>query len=493
MRLEPSVRGIVRGVALAACLALAPGAAWAAQLVDVRVGRHDDFTRIVFELDAPAGYRIERDESAPGVSELVVTLEAGGASRRVPTPKSLVEGVSIDSLGPQNAVAHIRLASNALRLKEMILSGPPRIVLDVLPAESAKAPAPARSPAPRTQAKVKPAPPPAQTSPSRTPERAKRAATPAPRVPATAPDVPASAAPATPQPRKPPSGEAIVPREAKPPPRAEARPQATPQKQVAATEGEAAPSHPEELAMATPQERAAPPPRPPRASEPPRAASRSEERVTRPAPPPARRAAPEGGGGLFDARTLGLAAGGIFLLALGFVWLRRRRAESFEEEEGFSLEDGGLAQGEANPFDESAPQSAEREAPSPPPPASAQASTPARAEGESMETPSVTTDSLFSSTPSGAAAAAGTAGGKEHEDIMRLVRELERRVANLETRLDEAIDAKERMERQVAAQTEELRVQRAAIARTQRAVRNLSRPEEEHATEPALRDGEGPS
>jgi hypothetical protein len=35
------------------------------------------------------------------------------------------------------------------------------------------------------------------------------------------------------------------------------------------------------------------------------------------------------------------------------------------------------------------------------------------------------------------------------------------------------------MERQMAAQNEELRVQRAAIARTQRAVRNISRPEEE--------------
>ena len=59
------------------------------------------------------------------------------------------------------------------------------------------------------------------------------------------------------------------------------------------------------------------------------------------------------------------------------------------------------------------------------------------------------------------------------------------------TRIDELVDARDRLERQVAAQTEELRVQRAAIARTQRAVRNLARPEdagEEEATEPALRD-----
>jgi septal ring factor EnvC (AmiA/AmiB activator) len=70
---------------------------------------------------------------------------------------------------------------------------------------------------------------------------------------------------------------------------------------------------------------------------------------------------------------------------------------------------------------------------------------------------------------------------------------MERRIAHLETRLDESIDARERLERQVAAQTEELRVQRAAIARTQRALRGLSRSEEEQATEPALRDPAKPS
>ena len=60
--------------------------------------------------------------------------------------------------------------------------------------------------------------------------------------------------------------------------------------------------------------------------------------------------------------------------------------------------------------------------------------------------------------------------------------------AQLETRLDEANDARERLERQVAAQSEELRVQRAAIARTQRALRGMNRGEEEQATEPALRE-----
>ncbi len=56
--------------------------------------------------------------------------------------------------------------------------------------------------------------------------------------------------------------------------------------------------------------------------------------------------------------------------------------------------------------------------------------------------------------------------------------ELGSRLAAAESKLDGALEAAERMERKIAAQTEELRVQRAAIARTQRAVRNLSRSEE---------------
>ncbi len=76
----------------------------------------------------------------------------------------------------------------------------------------------------------------------------------------------------------------------------------------------------------------------------------------------------------------------------------------------------------------------------------------------------------------------------DSSEVMRMLREFEQRVASLESRLDEVSEAKERLERQVAAQTEELRVQRAAIARTQRALRNLSRTDEESPTEPALRD-----
>jgi hypothetical protein len=64
--------------------------------------------------------------------------------------------------------------------------------------------------------------------------------------------------------------------------------------------------------------------------------------------------------------------------------------------------------------------------------------------------------------------------------------EMERRLADLERRLEQLTEARERLERQVAAQTEELRVQRAAIARTQRVVRSIAKTED-IATEPVPR------
>ena len=63
--------------------------------------------------------------------------------------------------------------------------------------------------------------------------------------------------------------------------------------------------------------------------------------------------------------------------------------------------------------------------------------------------------------------------------------ENERRMAHLERRIEELVDARERLERQVSAQTEELRVQRAAIARTQRVLRTVApRSEDEPSSDP---------
>jgi hypothetical protein len=73
-------------------------------------------------------------------------------------------------------------------------------------------------------------------------------------------------------------------------------------------------------------------------------------------------------------------------------------------------------------------------------------------------------------------------------DITRIVQELQSRMGALETKLEASNESRDRLERQVAAQSEELRVQRAAIARTQRALRSMSRGDEDKATEPAIKD-----
>ena len=65
--------------------------------------------------------------------------------------------------------------------------------------------------------------------------------------------------------------------------------------------------------------------------------------------------------------------------------------------------------------------------------------------------------------------------------------ESERRIAHLEKRMEELGEAKDRLERQVAAQTEELRVQRAAIARTQRVLRSIAPKGDDEPSEPVSR------
>jgi len=64
---------------------------------------------------------------------------------------------------------------------------------------------------------------------------------------------------------------------------------------------------------------------------------------------------------------------------------------------------------------------------------------------------------------------------------------LGRRVEALESALERALQGRERLEARLAAQGEELRVQRAALARTQRAVRALSRSRDPRRDDRGLR------
>ena len=211
----PRLRGLIRGAAssgdrrgcapgmvasaLAACVALGvamPSAA--AKLREVRVGRHAEYTRIVFETDAPVRYRVTRDESG----ELRVRLEATASPRRVGSKSEVLREVVVEGEGT-GSVARLALARGEVDVREMVLENPPRIVLDLTPrvasatavAERAK-PRPVASEARRTETARAPAPAPAP-KPARAPAAAAPAARPAPG-PVPAP-VLAAAPPAEPK------------------------------------------------------------------------------------------------------------------------------------------------------------------------------------------------------------------------------------------------------------------------------------------------------
>jgi hypothetical protein len=107
---------------------------------------------------------------------------------------------------------------------------------------------------------------------------------------------------------------------------------------------------------------------------------------------------------------------------------------------------------------------------------------------EDEPAPAADPDSLFDGpgVPPLATPPAPTISNAYASDASHAAGELESRMKDLERRIEQLAEARERLERQVAAQTEELRVQRAAIARTQRVVRSMTKGEE-LATEPVPR------
>ena len=483
-------------------LLLLAAPAWSAQVVDVRIGHHPSFTRVVFELDSPAGYRVERHAPIPGIGELVITLEASSpaAKNLDPRDKSLVEGVEVVAEGTRS-VAHIRLARDGLKLKEMILANPPRIVLDVLGEKppSRAAPAVAETESKAGSQKVakaepqKPAavPKPVTASTPQRPESQPTATAEAPRS-QTRPAPSGSTAPASPGATQPtsPGGAKSGQLSLSPPPPGVAPSRSAP----APATSRPAPK------PASPARTTAAVPRPDRPSAQPKPRARTQPAAV--PPPPAES---------FFTGTTGMAIGAIVLLvagAGGLMWWRRSSAVDDDEDFGetpigdedpfadlqaapgddrtdneeFALSGGG------DGVDTATLDAAEGAESTQAPEISADSEL---QEGTDMDEQVVVADNastvILDSQPIGQVGAMDAAGAAP--DVTRMLREFERRIASLETRLDEAVDARERLERQVAAQTEELRVQRAAIARTQRAVRNMTRPEEDTApTEPALRD-----
>lgn len=124
-----SPRASTLALAVAALVTSAAATAEAAQLVEVRVGRHPEFVRVVFETDAPATFAIATG-GTPG--ETLVRLEAelapSVASR--PAPGEAGADVQLESLPGGGTLARIR-ATIPVRVESQVLDEPPRVVLDL--------------------------------------------------------------------------------------------------------------------------------------------------------------------------------------------------------------------------------------------------------------------------------------------------------------------------------------------------------------------------
>ncbi|HSJ97689.1 MAG TPA: hypothetical protein VLC53_11485 [Myxococcota bacterium] len=123
------VRRVRRAAAWALAATALGAAADAARLVHVRVGRHPDFVRVVFETDAPAAFAVEAG-GEPG--ERRVRIEAGSAPGAVAVPPGTGAEVTLEPLPGGDTLARIRAAA-PVRIESQVLDRPPRIVLDLRP------------------------------------------------------------------------------------------------------------------------------------------------------------------------------------------------------------------------------------------------------------------------------------------------------------------------------------------------------------------------
>lgn len=454
------------GVALGSLLLAVPALSNppSADVVQVRVGEHPGYTRVVFELDEMANYTLRQAEAD---REIVVNLDAASHRRLMTSRSDLVESVNVLPQG-DGAVARIRLRRSPVHITELVLSGPPRVVLDLR--EETR------------QTAARPTPPLTEEPARAAPREVEGAATSPPRLALREPDVSAGAA-GTPIDAEPvtetlPLEPAGLAGSADAPADVLAEPDASVAVSVAGepSGGEAFDDSAELPSLDEPQGEPG--------EEPLTAALGGEdpEGLRTAAEADAEDAQPGEGPSelLGDPRVLLALAGGLVVLVLLVSWNRSRRRD--KRKGLFStaiphLPEEPVVEASPEPFED---QTVGRIAPAGLP-----------GDDRSLFDASVGMEEIGAEEGKrpqvehgGAAASTAARVGTPPA-----LGELDRRVASLERRLEEVLDAKDRLERHVAAQTEELRVQRAAIARTQRVLRSLTRPDDA-PTEPALKPSE---
>ena len=509
------------GLALA-MLGAGPGGS--ARVVDVRIGQHDELTRVVIELDSASGHRIERKTGRDG-GTLAVHVGARADRRRIVSRSPLVGSVTIT---PEEAgtVALIALREPGLDYSEMLLDAPPRIVIDVQRAASSRAgsgpgalpglpvsktTAPPGEPvAPAAEDVVAPVPPTAQRGAgeghgSVAPPASYRAlvaeqqARGQQAIP-TDPPTPEQAGAADSTVRE------ALPAEVQPAPAS-----VSPPRLAAPTTGASGASTAESLA--------APPAAAPSATPSPTLASPARPSV--PAAPPAVGSGPAQAGDRLrriDPATALLVLAAIAGVAIAYrrIALRRTRRLALahaDDELAIFGDAGHAAAGDALATDPEAESPAPAESPaltlvrSPGEPGAPEPVAPEDAPGQGWQTIAIPLpEPEIAALPFEASGSANTypappaelasdaAAAAPDSEITPALEEsrvsgLTDRIASLERQVADLLDARERLERFAAAQNEELRVQRAAIARTQRVLRGMARPEDstgEAGTQPSL-------
>ncbi|MCP5056350.1 MAG: hypothetical protein GY937_06440 [bacterium] len=464
---------LIAGVAL-----LFASAAGGANLIDVRVGVHKDYSRVVFQLDGVSPYRLaELRPKDDGRLVLVVALDAaaGELAPIKPAGSRHIRAVRFRG-GADGSRANIVLSGD-VEMKELVLRKPDRIVLDFY--DPGAGVASLVSGLVATSVADEGTPEPAEPVAEAPLESGEFAAVSQPIDPEAVAEVAAE-----------PAGETEPPSEA--PEDGIQEPEAGPD----ALEGEVLGTVPDEFEPAEgPDDAYAGVEIGEVVAEEP-----AQEMPSGLSPEPTDSSESQSSGSLLGSPVGMAALAGLALVVLLFVLGRRRRSDPEEE----TLSPLDAADDGAGAVTEGAEEQGTTEAPevAVEPVVDESALPPAGEydiEPGAIRVDEVAEEAVVEGTPMDqemdypAPAAAGfptapLAGMGSSEagtgEVAKTVEEFDRRIAHLENRLEEVVDAKERLERQVSAQTEELRVQRAAIARTQRVLRTIARPEEE-ANEPA--------
>jgi hypothetical protein len=560
------LRRALRVAALVGAVVSLAAPAFAARIVQVRIGNHPTFSRVVFELDSHTGYQIEsRDLTDDKV--LAILIDADSRNRDVISKSLGVGSVTVEAVDGGSLV-RVKLRRDDLTVKEMILSNPPRIVLDfqypthaseVASTSSAHAPtdhAPSPAePATPVQVESEPIEPEWEVVTSTAISEPKPVAVAEPEPVAVAEPEPVAVA--VPEPLAIAEREPVAVAEPEPVAIAESEPVAVAPTDASDESGDAmegtefaADTAADAPALDSAISDSMPDPQ----TEEFNAQDEPVAQLTPEVAPPTSQSAPvEQPRRIAESRapepsetntTLFVAIAAGVLLVAGVVLIARRRGSipndldlsALPDEPGSDYGPGTEKRAESEPTEFIRPsEEGSNQSPSQSSDATAVMAVvdESRAQGSpfdgagdgadaTMQVSEANTAAYSLSEVSTNSAPANTglfdedsegekqmdmeandlpaelgalvtstspgSGDSANSDLSSMVQEMMTRLGTLETRLEESNEARERLESQVAAQSEELRVQRAAIARTQRALRSLSRTDEDQATEPALRN-----